>query len=89
MANKLSGAPVKHWSEAAQPMTGLARIDGQGYRWMGGEQRLPEKVQVMEQASAEVMPPHTRYRFSGGGVEMKVTFYTASFPEISTCCRGP
>ncbi len=80
MGDRLTDGPVKHWSEATQPMTGLARIDGQNYRWMGGELRGPEKVPVMEQTAVEVTPLHTRYRFTGGGVAMKVTFFTAAFP---------
>src|ERR1700744_3569855 len=44
MADKLTDVPVKHWSEAVQPMTGLARIDGHNYRWMGVEQRQPQAL---------------------------------------------
>lgn len=35
MGDKLTDVPVKHWTEVAQPMLGLIRIDGKAYRWMG------------------------------------------------------
>ncbi|HSU19950.1 MAG TPA: DUF5127 domain-containing protein, partial [Acidobacteriaceae bacterium] len=83
MADKLTDVPVKHWSEAAQPMTGLARIDGRNYRWMGAEQRQPQalsSIPAMQQISLELTPLHTRYRFDAAGVELKVTFFTPSLP---------
>lgn len=84
MGDKLTDVPVKHWSEAAQPMTGLARIDRHNYRWMGVEQRQPQalsSVPAMQQISVELTALHTRYRFAAAGVELKVTFFTPSFPD--------
>ena len=84
MADKLTDAPVKHWTETAQPMVGLARIDGKPYRWMGAMPRGyfgMAPVEVMEQTSTEVTPLHSKYRFTGGGVELSVTFFTPLFPQ--------
>src|ERR1700757_3403406 len=65
MADKLTDVPTKHWSEAAQPLTGLIRIDGRSFRWMGTQPRqrpgLP-RVDAMQQDGLEVTPLHTRYR---------------------------
>jgi hypothetical protein len=84
MADKLTDAPTKHWSEAAQPMTGLIRIDGRPFRWMGTQPRqrpgLPH-MDVMQQDALEVTPLHTRYRLSASGVELQVSFFTPSFPQ--------
>jgi len=83
MADKLTDGPTKHWSEAAQPFTGLARIDGQTFRWMGGPVRsfrLPE-VKPMQQESVEITPLHSRYRFTASGMELRVTFFTPLFPK--------
>lgn len=82
MSDKLTDTPTKHWSEAPQPMTGLIRIDGQAYRWMGTAQlRRSEPVAAMPQTGLEVTPLHSRYRFAAAGVELKVTFFTPSFPQ--------
>jgi hypothetical protein len=83
MSDHLTDGPTKHWSEALQPLTGLARIDGQPYRWMGGAARgfrLPA-AEPMQQTSVELTPLHTRYRFTAGGVELRVTFFTPLFPQ--------
>jgi len=84
MADKLTDAPVKHWTEVAQPIIGLARIDGKTFRWMG---TIPHgyfgmaTVDPMEQTSVEITPLHTRYRFTAVGLELDVTFFTPLFPK--------
>src|ERR1700710_253555 len=82
MGDKLNGVAVKHWTEAVQPMTGLARIDGRNYRWMGMDPRRGETAPnvAMEQTSVEETPLHSHYGFAAGGGEIKVTFFTAAFP---------
>jgi hypothetical protein len=83
MGDRLTDEPTKHWSEALQPLTGFVRIDGQAYRWMGGPARgfrLPQS-QAMLQQSVEVTPLHSRYRFTAGGVALRVTFFTPLFPQ--------
>jgi hypothetical protein len=83
MGDKLTDVPTKHWSEAAQPMTGLVKIDGKLYRWMGVARTGAEhhSVEAMQQVSVEVKPLHTVYRFSAAGVEIKATFFTPLFPQ--------
>ena len=83
MYDHLTDGPTKHWSEAPQPFTGFARIDGQNFRWMGGPARgfrLPT-VPEMRQISVSLTPLHTRYRFTAAGVELSVTFFTPLFPQ--------
>jgi len=83
MGNSLTDIPTKHWSEAIEPMTGLARIDGQTFRWMGSPVRgfrMPE-AKAMQQTSVEVTPLHSRYRFTAAGIELGVTFFTPLFPQ--------
>ncbi len=83
MADKLTDAPTKHWSEAPQPMSGLVRIDGHVYRWMGPQPRRlgqAPPVEAMQQTAVEVAPLHTRYRFSAAGIALDVIFFTPLFP---------
>jgi hypothetical protein len=83
MADKLTDAPTKHWSEAPQPMVGLARIDGHVFRWMGTDVGRPgalAAIPAMQQDSLTVTALHTRYEFSAGGVQLTVSFFTPSFP---------
>jgi hypothetical protein len=84
MADHLTDVPTKHWSGADQPMTGLVRIDGEVFRWMGVHPRqyfaMP-RVPAMQQRSLEVTPLHTRYIFSAAGITLHVTFFSPLFPQ--------
>jgi hypothetical protein len=92
MADKLTDVPTKHWSEAAQPLTGLIRIDGRIFRWMGTQPRqrpnLP-RIEAMQQDALEVTPLHTRYRLSAAGVELQVSFLLHRFRSNSRCFHAP
>ena len=84
MADHLTDQPTKHWTEAQQPLTGLIRIDGQIYRWMGvvprGYFAIASQPPAMQQNSLELTPLHTRYVFSAGGIRLDVTFFTPLLP---------
>ncbi len=78
MADHLTDQDTKHWTGARQPMAGLARIDGQTYRFMGRE---PRNVPAMQQTGLELTPLRTIYTFEAGGVTLTATFFTPSFPR--------
>jgi hypothetical protein len=83
MNDKLTDGVTRHWSEAAQPLTGLVRIDGHVYRWMGTSPHVfgMGSVDAMEQTSLEITPLHSRYRFAASGIELRVTFFSPLFPK--------
>ena len=84
MADRLTDVPTQHWSGSPQPMTGLVRIDGHVFRWMGlTPRRAPGKpaIDAMPQTSVEVTPLQSKYRFNAAGVELRVTFFTPLFPQ--------
>jgi hypothetical protein len=84
VADNLTDANTKHWSDSDQRMTGLARIDGKTFRWMGREPRLPANTPpsaTMHQVSLEITPLHTKYLFEAAGIELHVTFFTPLFPK--------
>jgi len=79
MADRLTDEPTKHWTGSDQPMTGLARIDGKTFRYMGGVSRGMQ-AGAMKQESLELTPTRTRYRFSAAGVTLDFTFLTPALP---------
>ena len=78
MDDKLTDGPTRHWTGAPQPLTGLVRIDGKNYRYMGDD---PEETPALTQSSATVAATHTIYQFSGAGIALTVTFFTPAFPQ--------
>ena len=78
MADHLTDQPTRHWTGAEQPLTGLARIDGANYRYMGA---YPRAVPAMKQDSVDVEATHTDYVFEAAGVKLGVSFFTPAFPQ--------
>ena len=71
--DNLTDSETTHWTGAAQPIAGIARIDGKSFRFMGHN---PESIPAMEQSSTAILPTHTHYEFRQGGVELEFTFFT-------------
>jgi hypothetical protein len=59
---------------------GLARIDGQTYRFMGAGPRGTH-IPAMQQTNLEVTPTRTIYTFQAAQVVLTVTFFTPVFPK--------
>ncbi len=78
-ADKLTDQNTKHWTGTDQPLTGLIRIDGATYRYMGARPR--RSVPAMRQVSLSVTPLHTIYTFEEAGVQLTLTFFTPSLPD--------
>jgi len=79
MSDKLTDSNTKHWTGAEQALSGLIRIDGKTYRFMGTRPR--RSVPALPQLSVEVLPTHTIYTFGGDGIRLVFTFFTPSFPD--------
>jgi hypothetical protein len=79
MADKLTDANTRHWTGSEQPLSGLARIDGKTYRFMGT--RPGRSTPAMEQLSLTLSPTHTVYTFNAAGIRMVLTFFTPVLPD--------
>jgi Domain of unknown function (DUF4965)/Domain of unknown function (DUF5127)/Domain of unknown function (DUF1793)/Domain of unknown function (DUF4964) len=76
--DNLTDSNTSHWTGAPQPISGIARIDGNAYRFMG---KHAENIPAMEQTNRSVTPTHTRYDFRQGGVVLELTFFTPAIME--------
>ena len=74
--DNLTAGPTRHWTGAAQPLSGWIRIDGQNFRFMGNGQE-----QSLPQVSRTLWPTRTIYDFEGSGIHLTATFFTPALPE--------
>jgi hypothetical protein len=78
MSDKLTESETKHWTGSEQPITGLARIDGKTYRFLG---QNPKNVSEMKQVANAITATHTVYTFEESGVRLKLAFFTPALPS--------
>ena len=71
--DELTGSNTVHWTGKPQPIAGLIRIDGHPFRFMGSD---PQELPAMRQTARTVTPTHTRYTFTGGGIQLDLAFFT-------------
>ena len=78
MADRLTHDMPRHWTGKIHALTGMVRIDGKTYRFMGSE---PRNVSPIEQVGLRVMPTRTIYEFQADGIRLTVIFTTPLLPH--------
>jgi hypothetical protein len=78
--DSVSNAPTTHWTGKAQGMTGLARIDGKPFRFLGAARRGAE-AEAMRQSGHDITPLRTIIGLEAGGVRLDLTFTSPLIPE--------
>ena len=77
-ANTLTDDYARHWSGSTMTCSGMARIDGTAYRFLGPK---PTTASSMTQHALHVTPTRTIAVFQAGGVQLTVTFAQTAFPD--------
>jgi len=78
MTDELTAGPTRHWTGKVQRLTGLVRIDGSVFRWMGD---APRGTPPLPQTGLTVTPTRTVYQFAGQGVSLEVDFLSPLLPS--------
>jgi len=71
--NVLPGTWSTFWAGRVKALTGIARIDGTSYIFLGAPANIGN-TQAMTQTQLEITPTQSRYTFQGGGVTLNVNF---------------
>jgi len=74
----LTGDTTRHWTGKPHGLAGLVRIDDKSFRVIGND---PADIPAFPQKSLRVLPTRTIYEFEGEGINLLLTFTTASLPE--------
>jgi hypothetical protein len=75
--DELTAGPTRHWTGTHQQMTGLVRIDGKTFRFLGEDEDIP----ALKQASRAIWPTRTIYDFEDAGIHLTLTFFTPALPQ--------
>ncbi len=82
-ATHIAGHWSAFWTGATKAISGIAVIDGKPYRFLGDAQIAADgaaaNLTTMHQESLDVTPTSTRYRLTGGGVEIDLDFLSPVF----------
>lgn len=80
-SDRLTDQDTRHWTGTPQPITGLVKIDGKVWRFLGGQPRFAPPLEPMKQVGLELTPTRTIYSMEGGGVGLELTFLTPALPN--------
>jgi hypothetical protein len=79
--DKLTDDWTRQWTGAIKAFVGLARIDGNVYRFMGPALKPNNNPPPMLQVSVNVYPMRTLYTFVAGGVKLSLEFTSPLFTD--------
>jgi hypothetical protein len=78
MTDSLTDGNTRHWTGSPQPISGIARIDGASYRFIGKD---PEGLPALHQTLCRVTATRTEYEFDGAGIRLHLEFFTPAFTD--------
>ena len=86
MGDELHADWARHWTGSPGGMSGILRIDGKSYRFMGAE---PSHLPVLPQTSVEVTATATRFAFYQDEVNIVVEFLSPLLLDDIDLCSRP
>ncbi len=78
VSDTLTSGPTRHWTGARQDFTGLVRIDGQTYRYMGDSNRA---IPALKETARSITPTRSIFTLQNSTVEIQLCFFTPAFPD--------
>ena len=78
LRDRLTGGGTRHWTGAHQGLTGIARIDGKNFRFLGGDHG---SIPALEESSRKITPTRTIVNLQSPAIELQLCFLTPAFPD--------
>lgn len=86
MSDKLTDGPTRHWTGAQQRITGLVRVDGKNYRYLGDANR---EIPALEELQRTITPTRTIVTLGNPQIELRLCFLTPAFPDDMAVMARP
>lgn len=81
MSDHLTNEDTRHWTGKPQPLTGLVRIDGKTFHWLGSGDDDDRDQPALKEIGRSLTPTRTTVTMEGGGIQLTVTFLDADLPQ--------
>jgi hypothetical protein len=86
VSDTLTETETENWSGTETPISGLLRVDGISYRWLGASSNSPA---VLQNGFSVISATRTRVSFSAGGINALVTFTSPLIPSYMMLLSQP
>ena len=84
-ADQLTGGPTRHWTGARQELSGIIRVDGKSYRYLGEEDDAP----ALQETKRIITATRTIVTLSNPQIELQICFLTPAFAEDMAVMSRP
>jgi hypothetical protein len=85
-ADRLTGGPTRHWTGVRQELTGIIRVDGKNFRYLG---ETDGDIPALEETQRTITPTRTIVTLQSAQVELQICFFTPAFPEDMAVMARP
>ena len=85
-SDRLTGGTTKHWTGTRQELTGIIRVDGKNYRYLG---ETDDDVPALEETRRTLTPTRTIVTLGNPQIELQITFFTPAFAEDMAVMARP
>jgi hypothetical protein len=78
MTDRLTGGPTRHWTGVRQGLTGILRVDGKNYRFLG---EADNSIPALEETDRQITPTRTVITQQNAQIQIEISFLTPAFPD--------
>ena len=86
ITDRLTEGTTRHWTGARQGLTGILRIDGKNYRFLGGDN---DSLPALEEKNRQITPTRTIVTQQNAQIELQICFLTPAFPDDLSVMSRP
>ena len=86
MTDRLTDGPTRHWTGKNQGLTGIVRIDGRNFRFLGHDD---ESIPALEETGRKITPTRTIVNLQNAEIELQLCFFTPAFPDDLSMVARP